>query len=216
MSIKDRFIVVSGADSYRIDAHINHERYCNKNNYNYRFNLKTDLQIPYFIKCHTILDAFRDYEYVLWIDDDAFFINEDWDCTEVFNKYPQDIIVTRGRPKKSGITLFNNGIIFARNTEKTNLLFKRMMEVTNQELRDNYKKQWGPMDLLDQSRMIYLTETEITGITKILDYPGFNAHEVTFKDPKFLKTSPPIVHITGKEKQGKIDRFVRSTGIKLP
>lgn len=216
MSIRDNFIVVSGADSYRIDAHINHKKYCDKQKLKYKFNLKTDLEVPYFIKCYTVLEALENHDYVLWIDDDAFFINDNWDCTEIFEKYSEDIIVTRGRSKKSGITLFNNGIIFVRNTSSTKELFQRMTEVTNAELKANYKKEWGPMDLLDQSRMIYLTETEFTGITKIVDYPGFNAHEVTFKNPKFLKTNPPIVHITGKEKEGKIRRFTQSTGIKLP
>jgi len=84
-------------------------------------------------------------------------------------------------------------------------------------MKKNWKPEWGPCVGNDQPRMIYLTQTKYPEAVKILEYPGFNAHEITFKQRKnFMQTKPPIAHITGTNKQGKIERFTQVTGIKLP
>jgi len=215
--MKDKLIIISGADSYRYDAHINHQKYADKYGVDYKFHLSNGLKNPYFTKCYAILDSFQNgYDYVLWMDDDAFFINLDWDCTSVFRENREDVILTRGRSKKNGITFFNNGIMFIRNTDSMRLLFEKMPTIADQELKQNWMPHWGPCVGNDQPRMIYLTQTLFPEKVKVLEYPGFNAHEVTFKNRRFLKTNPPIAHITGTNKEGKIARFIESTGIPLP
>lgn len=217
--MKDKLIIVSGADSYRYNAYINHQRYADAQNVKYEFYKSEKLSNPFFTKCYAILDNFeKGYEYVLWIDDDAFFINLAWDCTSIFKQYKEDVIVTQGRTnKKSGITLFNNGVMFIRNTPDMNLLFRSIPETNWNEIQKNWNLEWGPCEGNDQPRMIYLTQTGCPKKIKILDYPGFNAHEITFKQRKnFLATNPPIVHITGQNKEGKIKRFQQVTGISLP
>lgn len=217
--MKSKTIIISGADSYRFDAHINHQRYADAQGIEYKFHLSEGLKNPFFTKCYAILDSFKQgYEYVLWIDDDAFFINPEWDCTSVFREYREDVIVTQGRTnKKSGITFFNNGIMFIRNTKNMRDLFESIPNILWAEVQSNWKSEWGPCEGNDQPRMIYLTQTRYPKSVKVLDYPGFNAHEITFKQRKdFLKTDPPIAHITGTNKEGKIKRFTEVTGISLP
>ena len=217
--MKDKTIIISGADSHRYGAHINHQRYADIRGIDYKFHLSSGLANPFFTKCYAVLDSFeKGYEYVLWIDDDAFFINPNWDCLSVFQEHAEDVIVTQGRTnKKSGITLFNNGIMFIKNTERMHDLFKSIPETPWDEIKENWKEEWGPCWGNDQPRMIYLTQTRYPDAVKILDYPGFNAHEITFKQRKnFLETNPPIAHITGTNKEGKIERFTRVTGIPLP
>jgi hypothetical protein len=217
--MKDKTIIISGADSYRYDAHLNHQRYADAQEIEYKFHLSNGLSNPFFTKCYAILDSFeKGYEYVLWIDDDAFFIDLDWDCREIFKKYHQDVIVTQGRTnKKSGVTLFNNGVMFIRNTENMRNLFSSIPNIKWQELTDNWNLEWGPCEGNDQPRMIYLIQAKYPESVKIVSYPGFNAHEITFKQRKnFLASNPPIAHITGTNKEGKILRFISTTGIVIP
>ena len=217
--MKNNTIIISGADSYRYQAHINHQKYSNNRNIPYQFYKSKNLANPFFTKCYAILDSFeKGYEYVLWIDDDAFFINPNWNCMSIFKSFKEDVIVTQGRTnKKSGVTLFNNGVMFIRNTITMQNLFSAIPNVEWTKMKSNWNSNWGPCEGNDQPRMIYLTQTKYHEVVKILDYPGFNAHEITFKQRKnFLQSNPPIVHITGQNKEGKIERFKKVTGIPLP
>ena len=217
--MRNKTIIISGADSHRYDAHINHQRYADVKGIDYKFHLSSGLANPYFTKCYAVLDSFEQgYEYVLGIDDDAFFINPNWDCLSVFQEHAEDVIVTQGRTnKKSGTTLFNNGIMFIKNTPIMKELFTDIPAVDWIETQRHWNNNWGPCEGNDQPRMIYLTQTRYPEAVRILDYPGFNAHEITFKQRKnFLETNPPIVHITGQNKESKIKRFTQVTGIPLP
>jgi hypothetical protein len=217
--MKDKTIIISGADSYRYNAHVNHQRYADYRGIDYKFHLSSGLENPFFTKCYAVLDSFdKGYDRALWIDDDAFFIDPNWDCVSVFQEYAEDVIVTQGRTnKKSGTTFFNNGIMFIRNTDKMIDLFTSIPNTPWAEVQDNWKSDWGPCEGNDQPRMIYLTQTRYPTLVKILEYPGFNAHEITFKKQKnFLESKPPIAHITGTNKEGKIKRFTKVTGISLP
>jgi len=217
--MKNKTIIISGADSHRYNAHINHQRYADIRGIDYKFHLSSGLSNPFFTKCYAILDSFdKGYDYVLWIDDDAFFIDPTWDCLSVFKDNLEDVVVTQGRTnKKSGTTLFNNGIMFIRNTKNMKDLFESIPNTPWSEVQSNWKSAWGPCEGNDQPRMIYLTQARYPDVVKILEYPGFNAHEITFKQRRnFLNTNPPVVHITGQNKQGKIERFQKITGITLP
>lgn len=212
-------IIISGADCDRYQAYKNHEKYCVKHSIDYKFYYSKNLPNPFFTKCYAILDSFeKGYDRVLWIDDDVFFINYNYNYTNIYDKYNEDVIVTQGRTnKKSGTTLFNNGIMFIRKTKSTQQLFQKIPNISWREIKQNWNKDWGPCEGNDQPRMIYLTQTQFLKNIKILSYPGFNAHEITFKQRKnFLFTNPPFVHVTGKNKKEKIERFKKITGIDIP
>lgn len=214
----DKFLILCGADSNRYSANINHEKYAKSQNVEYKFIIKEGINNPFFIKPYCISEALEQgYTHILCIDDDAFFINHNWNFKEVFNTYEHDLIVTRGRAKKSGTTYFNAGIMFIRNTENMKLLFSKTPNVPAKEYTKNWKSEWGPCTGNEQPRLIYLTQTLFPESVKVIDYPGFNACEIEFhKSKNFLSTSPPIVHITGRNKEGKLKRFINDTGIHLP
>ena len=212
-------IIISGANKLRFDSHINHKKWADKKKIDYHFYINTDLPNPYFTKCHAILDCFdKGYNKVLWVDDDVFFINDHWNIEQYFSSYAEDIMVTQGRTnKKSGTTLFNNGIMFIKKSSITEKIFSAIPQITSKEMKQSWKKDWGPLEGNDQPRMIYYTQKYYYNSVKILPYPGFNAHEITFKQRKnFLHTHPPFVHITGQNKEAKIKRFQEVTGISLP
>lgn len=212
------FLILSCADSNRFDADINHKRYADNHSIEYQFHTVTHLSNPFFIKPYCVSQALsQGYENILCIDDDAFFINQAWDFREIFSNYCQDLIVTRGRKKKSGTTLFNAGVMFVKNTDKMRTLFEKAPRVSSQEFQKSWNSDWGPCVGNEQPRLIYLTQTLFPEAVKIIDYPGFNAAEIEFhKRKSFIDTKPPIVHITGQNKKGKLERFVKDTGINLP
>jgi len=215
----NNLLIISGGNDYRYDAHLNHKNWAEYHKIAYKFYLNNNLSNPYFTKCYAILDAFKQgYENVLWVDDDVFFINLNWNAEKIFLEHEEDIIVTQGRTnKKSGITLFNNGIMFIRNSDVSLDIFNSVPKISWNEMQKNWSIDWGPLEGNDQPRMIYLTQTKYKKNIKIIPYPGFNAHEITFKQKRhFLQTNPPFVHITGKNKEGKIKRFQEVTGISLP
>lgn len=217
--MKNDSIIISGANQFRFDSHINHRKWADSKKIDYHFYINTDLPNPYFTKCYAILNCFdKGYEYVLWVDDDVFFINYNWNIEQYFLTYTEDIIVTQGRTnKKTGTTLFNNGIIFIKKSSITEKIFSTIPQITLKEMKQSWKNNWGPLEGNDQPRMIYYTQKYFPNSVKILPYPGFNAHEITFKQRKnFLQTDPPFVHITGQNKQAKIKRFQEVTGISLP
>lgn len=212
------FLILSCADSNRFRADINHKRYADNHSVEYQFHTVTHLSNPFFIKAYCITQAIsQGYKNILCIDDDAFFINSNWDLKKVFSIYSEDLIVTRGRKKKSGTTLFNAGIMFIKNTEKMRTLFEKTPLISSQEVSKNWQADWGPCVGNEQPRLIYLTQTLFPESVKIIDYPGFNAAEIEFhKRRPCTKENLPIVHITGKNKKSKIERFIKNTGIDLP
>jgi len=214
----NKFLILSCADSNRFDAHINHKNYADKFGVDYKFVIKTDVSNPFFIKPLCVSQALsQGYTDILCIDDDAFFINNNWDFREIFKSHKEDLIVTRGRAKKSGTTLFNAGVMFIRNTKAMRTLFSKVTDLSNKEYSENWQSEWGPCVGNEQPRLIYLTQTLFSEQVKIIDYPGFNASEIEFHKRKpCTKENLPIVHITGKNKKAKIERFIKNTGIKLP
>jgi len=211
-------LIICGADQNRFDACTNHKRYADNQSAEYKFTIQKNISNPFFIKPYCIYKALLEgYNNVLCVDDDAFFIDLNWDFREIFKKYKENLIVTQGRSKKSGTTLFNAGVMFIRNTKCMQDMFLNIPSISEKTLKKYWNTNWGPLEGNEQPRIIYYTQNYFPKRVKILPYPGFNAHEITFKQRKnFLQTKPPIVHITGTNKQGKIERFTQTTGIPLP
>lgn len=69
--------------------------YSNKHNYKYIFlkNYKNDLELPvYWWKIQSVLDILNnnieEYDYVLWLDSDAFFVDDEIPLESLIDKYP--------------------------------------------------------------------------------------------------------------------------------
>lgn len=138
------YLILSCADSNRFGADTNHKRYADNHSIEYQFHTVTHLSNPFFIKPYCISQALsQGFENILCIDDDAFFINQAWDFKEIFSNYRQDLIVTRGRKKKSGTTLFNAGVMFIKNTEIIKVLFDKVCDISLKELKKKLEKRMG-------------------------------------------------------------------------
>jgi len=196
--------IISGANQNRFNAFVNHKKYADHRNLKYEFYLRPNRTPPYYIKIDTILENFEYYNYLMYIDDDAFFLDRHWDCTKIFETYVNfDLIVTSGFRG-----LFNSGVMFLKKSTSLINLLEQVEKIDRQHYLENWNtKEWdAPGQDLDNARLIYLTQTILKDKTKIIDYPGFNCKELHFSKGY----SSPIVHFTSRNKQGKMNRFERN------
>ena len=69
-----RIAIISYSTQLRYAAYINHQVYARTHGYDYIFDLAVeDEPNPYYAKLHKIRKFIGLYDYVLWVDDDAFF-----------------------------------------------------------------------------------------------------------------------------------------------
>lgn len=209
-------IIVSGANENRFDSETNHKRYSEYHGFDYRINYRNDLKKPFYIKFYTILESFKKgYNEVLWIDDDAFFIDFSWNAKQVFEQNTnKELIVTKHPKSKIPKMLFNSGIMFFRNTENTKNLINKCLEITDEEIKKMWNSEkFGKFEGNDQPRLVYYSLTEFRDILEVKDYPGFNTKPNDFFKGKVF----PIVHFPGpsEKKLEKMKNFEFKTGIKL-
>ena len=148
-------VIMFYTKNYKIGSHtekINRE-YCKKNNYTLVVynNVPNELESRHSSWCkhYYLLKNIDDFDYVMWIDADAFFCNhsikiEDW----IDKSDNKDYIIARDAGyseiqynehiKMNKIPLLNSGVIIMKNTENNkNLLNHILYDPIHQ---DNYKK----------------------------------------------------------------------------
>ena len=93
-----RLGIVSGGRPPRYRSYINHGVYALKHGHTYIRNLTSypNLQTPNFHKLHAVADALPAFDWVLWLDDDAFFTDFERDIAE--------------RPYRSGVGCLLRGL----------------------------------------------------------------------------------------------------------
>lgn len=193
--------IVSGGNANRFDASVNHKIYADHWATSYEFYLDKNRQPPYYIKIDAILDSFKNYDYILYLDDDAFFLDRHWNFSNIFLEHDQyNLIVTSGYRG-----YFNSGVMFLRKSEKLIELLREVEKINRKDYVTDWDfTEWGhPGQDYDNARLVYLSQTYLKDKTKIVNYPGFNCKELHFS--KGL--TGPIVHFTSRNKQGKITRF---------
>lgn len=212
------FTILSGAHTNRFNSKINHQNYADYWNYNYEFRDDIDCSNapneghPAFIKIYAILDALTRYSKVMWIDEDAFFIDFDWNCFDCFGTTTKPILVSESHNIKTQQISFNSGVMFIRRSPKIFKMFKKVLEITHDKLEQEWNDEWGPLQGNDQPRLIYLTHTDYQDIHHISSYLENRWN----KRPRHtLKSRCNIVHFAGGKKLEKIKDWEQKAGISL-
>lgn len=205
------YLIISGADNNRYNAKYNHQLYADRYNVLYKFCIVQNVIPSYFIKINLILEYFNQgYKNILWLDDDAFFVNLDWDFREVFYSYKKSFIVTRSPNKRKNLPLFNSGVMFIRNNYKTKKTLETCLHTSDETLLNNWNiEKYGNLVGNDQPRLIYNTDKILKDDIEIIDFPGFNGRRKQFA------FDTPIVHFVSKNKETNIRKFQEKTGINL-
>jgi hypothetical protein len=200
--------IISGCNNIRYNKTIeNHNLYASYYNYDYKFYHCPNHKTPYFIKIEKILESFEKHNQVLWMDDDAFFCDINWQAMSIFDITNKDMIVAESPRRNEGKTpLFNSGVMFFKKTTATIQLLKEVLEIGAIRNNNNFQwnSLWGAVVGGDQDTLIYLTQTKYNDIIEILDQKKINARPCDFSK----KSIYPIVHFAGvKNRNISINNF---------
>lgn len=183
----------------QFNSPINHKLYADKFGYKYiHCNYPTKAKNPYLNKIHYILSYIDDYDYIIWIDDDAFFLDFEKDFMKYVPKGNSFMSVCKSPNFKELKTFISSGQFIL----KSNKVSKKFLEtILNTEL--NLVKKWWRDDLGyfsdgDQDIMIYLfhTNREFKDKLDLYDYKKFNSRCENFFEKDVHK--PFIIHFTGR------------------
>lgn len=206
-------IIISGADSYRFDAHINHQNFADYRNIPYKFysDITVDngvITAPQFTKIYAILDAFKEHDQVMWIDDDAFFINFNFDPNEIFAQSDKPFIVNQGANVKSQHRIFNSGVMFLRRHPDVIKMLEEVLTISEQDKFENWNNDWGSAKGCDQPRLVMLTNTKYQDVIEVLAYEEFPFN----RNPRqSLHRLSHVVHFHGPQwkKVNEIEHYVK-------
>lgn len=211
-----RLAVVSGFyPGRRLDSHVNHSVYCRRHGLPYLDASYPGYdRRPHFRKLEVLLDLLPHFDWLFWLDDDAYFT----DFSKPLRAFlpprtGSDFIVCRSPSTKAAFTKFSSGQFFLRNSPLSREFLEAALKVDLPRIKDCFWRDdlglftWGEQDAL-----VYLTETDPRfgrGFLTLLDHHVFNNRDfefVTSLSEHFL------VHFTGSDKAGTKAAFCRRLG----
>jgi hypothetical protein len=212
-----KLCVISGFyPGRRFNSHVNHAAYSHKHGY-YCIDASSPSRDPrpYFHKVDAIEQYLDQFDWVFWIDDDAYFT----DFSRPLHMFlsdvgEQDMVICRSPATKTLHTKFSSGQFFLRNSSRSHEFLRLAREVDLATVRNSFwEERHGFFTGGDQDAFVYLTETRPEfgeGFVRVLNHDAFNNRDfefVTKPDEHFL------VHFTGKEKLESKREFCRRLGL---
>lgn len=199
-----RLGVVSGFyPGRRFNSHVNHAAYCQAHGYHY-----IDASSPgcdsrrYFRKVEMIESYLDLFDWVFWIDDDAYFTDFSKPLLDFLGMLDdQHMLICKSPSTKKLFTKFSSGQFFLKNSPAAKEFLRLSRKVDLKFVRNKFwNKDLGFFSGGDQDAFIYLTETHpffSKNFVKIIDHNHFNN-----RDFEFLKRPDEhfLVHFTGREK----------------
>lgn len=195
-----RVAIVSGRyPSTRFDSSVNHKLYADTFGYTYiHCNWPTKAKNPYLNKIYYVLAYLELFDYVIWIDDDAFFFDFDSDIMQYAPVNEKFISFCKSPSYKSLKTYLSSGQFIVKSKELSRQFF---LDILKQDL--NKIKAWWTNDLGyfsngDQDIIVYLllTNNNYIGKCVLFDYKKFNSRFENISTEDIHK--PLILHFTGK------------------
>ena len=176
----------------------NHKIYADHYGYTYiHCNWATGERNRYFNKIRYIEYYFGFFDYIIWLDDDAFFWNMEQDIMQYLPKGDHFISLCESPSFKTLKTHFSSGQFII----KTNELAKEFLTAILSTDIQLVKKWWnidlGYFSNGDQDIMIYLSLSDkrfINGL-KLYNYKKFNSRVQNLKEKDIHH--PLILHFTG-------------------
>ena len=117
-------------ESYYKNVRENHIMYCNKNNYTYYVfyeNLAEEVEKGEspkicWSKTKACLNVIKNHEYIMWMDADAIFANQNIKIEDMINKYPNKHFYLSKDPKTHFI---NSGVMIWKNSNEGNEILNK-------------------------------------------------------------------------------------------
>lgn len=212
--------IISYCDKIRTYASVNHQYYADRHGYTYIYDIAPTHQEVFKNKVEKLLKLIDLFDYVFWIDDDAFFTNFSQPLEPFIKKGKNADLIYCASPINNGIwTYISSGNFFLKNNRKTKAFLQAILDTPLEEVERNWdKERYGHYTIGDQDIMTHLlfTDKRFSGrnFHTVLPFEEFNTRPFHFK--KSLNEHF-LVHFTGKEKyQQSLDfakRFEMSPAI---
>ena len=200
MKCKNILIVSGRYPATDFSSAENHRAYANKHGFTYiHCPWPGTTANPYFNKIEYILEYMDKYDYIFWIDDDAFFIDFDFNIAELIPKHPHLITICSSPKHKNIWTYISSGQFLIKSDERTKKFMLDIMKTnlfTVEEWWDESK--YGYYTDGDQDAMVYLSLNKYKDIFDIQDSAIFNS-----RVEELSKYSVNLLHITGTVKKKK-------------
>lgn len=221
MSDLGSLCVVSGGDTQRLRSHVNHAVFANLHGFSYLRVVRAipGLLSPYYLKLAAIRQALPDFDWVLWLDDDAFFSNFTANplrglmvemVDQGWSLLLGDSPVSRADAKW---TRFNAGVMLVRvSPDISSLLGLAMSETPDGIVADWWTPDRGYFTHSDQDSLLWAIETsESWDQVGVVDHRRLNARESEYAN---ALDNLFIVHFPGVlDKARSVDEFALRYGL---
>jgi hypothetical protein len=208
-----RICVVSGRyPATKFESHINHKAYCDRHGYTYvHCNWPTGATRPYFNKIRYLKAYARYFDFVFWIDDDAFFMDMDKSLDFLWPTFDQFLSICSSPDFKTIQTVISSGQFLLRCNDVGMRFLDAVETADPAAIAVWWHDELGFFSNGDQDAMIYVMQTDARfKEVSIHDYRQFNSRIENLENGE----SPFILHFTGTEekKQAALKRAQKLLG----
>jgi hypothetical protein len=215
--------IISGCDSIRFPSHINHRIFAETRGVAYRWSLfetKSD-ESPFFHKLRTARDALGEFEWVFWLDDDAFFTDFGWDIEAYAARQQSDLVICRGTMNAGVWTYLNSGAFFLRRSARSVAFLDAALNADLSAIREWWDPSiGGKFTAGDQDILTYLLLADPRFAADFClrrEFPEFNSRDYHYRERPDERR---VLHlIPGKRnrigKRATLERFAGRMGLPL-
>jgi hypothetical protein len=212
--MSEKICIVSGGIPHRLRSDINHRMYAARHSHDYLHDTGPyqALQNIYFFKLHSVEKALPHYDWVFWIDDDAFFTDFEKDLAGFIQDISPDVflVICKSPVNPQGWSTFlNSGVFFVKNCEASFAFLDAAKAVPLEKVKPWWDEaRLGPYTGTDQDAVTYtLHENHLLSKVRLLDYGAFNNRPYHYQA---RANEHFIVHFPGvPDKHAAIDEFSR-------
>ena len=210
---KQRIGIISYCDKVRTYANVNHQYYASKHGYTYIYDIAPTTHGVFKNKVEKILKYLDLFDWVFWIDDDAFFMQYNKPLSEFIGRHSRhDLIFCKSPLNEGKWTYLSSGNFFIKNNKKTKEFLRSILDTDLEVAAKSWDEdKYGLYTRGDQDIMVHLlhNDSRFNGnkFHTTLEYDQFNSRPFHFKnkaDDQFL------VHFTGEEKNRQALDFAKN------
>ncbi|EAS19996.1 hypothetical protein BBFL7_02396 [Flavobacteria bacterium BBFL7] len=195
----DKIAIISGRyPSTIFDSVTNHKIYADRHKYHYvHCNWPTGEVNRYFNKIRYILYYFDFFDYIIWLDDDAFFWDLEKDIMDYAPKNDKFLSICKSPNFKSLKTYFSSGQFILKTNNIANEFLNSVLTLEMAIVKQWWNDDLGYFTNGDQDLMTFLSIEDsrfVNGIT-LHEYEKFNSR-IQNLDSQDIH-NPLILHFTG-------------------
>ena len=178
-----RCCIVSGSSEVRLRSFVNHKTYAAIHGHDYRFETGPfrDMQSNYFLKIHALEHVLPRYDWLLWMDDDAYFTDFATSALDTIladDRGDAFLFACRSPVNARGQwTFLNSGVLLLRSCPLAHDFLARTRSTSLASVRRAWREdRYGMFTNGDQDVIIHLLhEMDLLGATELSDCRAFNA-----------------------------------------